>query len=141
MDEKSSFIKRTISKEDAIIQIFRPMLSGRVSQALDVFERIVSEAETLTKLGTKLTVRGEQYFITPEDLKANLDEFGELQQLAATGRALLDSLGYVSPRRNVPITGEGTAPVSKTVEVTPIALTMPGSEPVTGAVLSPKKKP
>jgi len=137
---KSSFIRRETSKEDAILQFFRPQLANRVTQALDVFERMVTEAETLTKLGVKLRLGGRDYFITPDDLRANLDEFPELEKLANDGRKFLSETGYVSPRRATPITGEGTAPVGKTVDVQPIAMTLPGSEPVTGVVISPKKR-
>lgn len=138
---KSSFLTRTISKQDAIIQIFRPMLAGRVGNALDVFDRIVTEAETLTKLGTRLQPGnngGENFIITPDDLKANLDEFPELVEIAEKGREFLTGIGYVSRRKATPITGEGAAPVGKTVNVQPLTITLPGSEPITGAVVSPK---
>lgn len=138
MAETSSFFRRQISKQDAIIQLFRPMLAGRVTQGLDVFDRLVTEAETLTKLGTALQggERGaEKYFLTPEDLRANLDEFSELEQIATKGRAFLTEIGYVSPRRGTPV--EGTAPVGKTVQVKPITMTLPGQEPLTGAVVAP----
>ncbi len=140
MSEKSSFLQRRISKEDAIIQIFRPMFANRVSQALDVFDRIVTEAETLTRLGTKLQPGNgaEHFFVTPQDLKDNLDEFGELEQLAKQGRELLVGLKYKSPRKSVPIMPEGTAPVGKTVDVQPITMTLPGSEPLSGVVVLPK---
>src|SRR4051812_39178860 len=110
---KSSFLQRRISKEDAIIQIFRPVLGNKITQALDVFDRIVSEAEMLTKLGTKLQTGrggGETFFVTPEDLRANLDEYQELEQIANEGRKFLDGLGYISPRKGTPIV-EGAAPV------------------------------
>lgn len=142
MSEKSSFIKREISKEDTIIQHLRPQLAGRVTQGLEVFERLVAEAETLTKLGLKLQfgqTGGEPYYVTPEDLKANLDEFPELERLATEGRALLTSLGYVSPRRNAPML-VGSAPVGKGVDVQPVNMQMPGSEPVESVIVSPKKK-
>lgn len=142
MAETSSFLKRQISKPDAIIQLFRPMLAGRITQSLDVFDRIVTEAETLTKLGVALQAGGrhdEKFFLTPEDLKASLDEYGELEQIAEKGRAFLVEIGYVSPRTAMPITGEGTAPVGKTVEVRPITVSLPGQEPVMGAVVKPKK--
>lgn len=127
MAEKSSFLRREISKQDAIIQIFRPILSARVTQGLDVFDRLVTEAETLTKLGTAIQAgQGEKFFVTPADLSANLDEFSELKQIATKGRAFLVAIGYVSPRKTTPITGEGTAPVGKTVEVKPITVTLPG---------------
>lgn len=138
---KSSFMSRRISKQDAIIQFLRPRLQGQISQALDVFDRMVTEAETLTKLGVKLQPGnngGESFFVTPEDLKANLDEIGELEKLATLGRKFLADMGYVSPRRATPITGEGTAPVGKTVDVQPITMTLPGSEPLAGAIVSPK---
>lgn len=138
---KSSFLQRRISKEDAIIQLFRPTLQSRVSQALDVFDRVVTEAETLTTLGTALQPHGqERFFITPADLKANLDEYGELKSLAEKGRKLLDELGYVSRNRAMPITGEGTAPVGRTVDVQPITTTLPGSEPLEAVVVSAKPK-
>lgn len=143
MAEKSSFLKREISKQDAIIQIFRPMLAGRVTQGLDVFDRLVTEAETLTKLGIALQAGergGEKFFVTPEDLRANLDEFSELEQIATKGRAMLTEMGYVSPRQATPIIAEGTAPVGKGVQVKPIVMTLPGSEPLTGAVIEPAKK-
>lgn len=138
MGEKSSFLKRTLSQEDAIIQIFRPQLAGRVSQAMDVFDRQVSEAETLVKLGVKLTVSGSAFHITPSDLKNNLDEWDELEQIAIKGRAFLDSVGYVSRRQNSAILG--AAPVGKMVDVTPVEMQLPGSEPLSGVVVTPKKK-
>lgn len=144
MPEKSSFMQSRVSKEDCIIQFLRPRLGGQIATALDVFDRTVSECETLTQLGTKFQPgvnRGEQFFVTPEDLKATLDEFGELEQIAKLGRKLLTDLGYVSPRRATPITGEGTAPVGKTVDVVPITMTLPGGEPLTGAMVRPKAKP
>jgi len=106
---------------------------------LDALDRLVTELETFTKLGTKLRIAGENYFVTPEDLKANLDEFGEMETLATKGRELLAAVGYVSPRKTTPITGEGTAPVGKTVDVKPIVMTTPGEEPVAGVMVSPKK--
>lgn len=134
---KSSFMRREVSKEDAIIQLLRPQVGARLGNTLDAFERFVTEAETLTKLGVKLRAGGKDYFITPTDLKANLDEFGELEQLAIQGRRLLTDLGYVSPRKNMPILA-GAAPVGGNVEVRPIEVTLPGSDPVSGAVISPK---
>lgn len=142
MEQKSSFMQRKISKEDTIIQILRPNLGGRIATALDVFDRMVSECETLTNLGIEVRTghgQGEKHFITPTDLKENLDEYGELLQLALKGRELLAAMGYVSPRRAMPITGEGTAPVGKDVNVLPITTKLPGSEPLSGVVLTPKK--
>lgn len=136
---KSSFLQRQVSKEDAIIQIFRPMMGNQISQALDIFDRVVSRAETLTKLGTELQVGREKFFVTPADLEANMDEYPELLALANKGRVFLDEVGYVSRTRATPITGEGTAPVGKTVDVQPITMTMPGQEPLTGAVVAAKK--
>lgn len=136
MDEKSSFLKRTISKEDAIIQVFRPALGGRIGGGMDAFDRTVAEAETLTQLGTKLTVAGTVFHLTPNDLKTNLDEFEELVKIATLGREFLNAIGYVSRRQNTPMVG--TAPVGKNVEVTPIAMQLPGSEELQGAVVTPK---
>lgn len=143
MSEKSSFMQRTISKPDAIIQFLRPRLGGQVQQTLDVFDRMVTECETLTKLGIKLQPganKGESFYVTPDDLKDNLDEYGELEQFARLGRMFLNTMGYESPRRATPITGEGTVPVGKQVDVMPITSTLPGSEPVTGVLVGPKKK-
>lgn len=140
-NQKSSFVRRTISKEDAIIQLFRPQVGNRMNLALDVFERFVVEAETLTKLGVKLQPGhngGENFFVTPDDLKTNLAEYGELELVAIEGRKFLNVIGYVSQRRSTPITGEGTAPVGKNVDVQPITVTLPGSEPTTGMVIKPK---
>jgi len=144
MDPKptSSFMRRTISKEDAIKQLLRPQIGNRISQTLDVLSRMVVEAETLTKLGVKLQPghnNGENFFVTSDDLKANLAEYGELEQFATEGRKFLDGLGYVSRHKISPITPEGSAPVGKTVDVQPITMTLPGSEPVTGNVITPKK--
>lgn len=136
-------MQHTISKQDAIIQFLRPRLGGQISQTLDVFDRMVSECETLTKLGVKLQPginKGESFFVTPDDLKDNLDEYGEIEQFATLGRMFLTTLGYESPRRATPITGEGTAPVGKQIDVMPITSTLPGSEPVSGVVITPKKK-
>lgn len=140
---KSSFMRRTISKEDAIKQLLRPQIGNRISQTLEILSRMVVEAETLTRLGVKLQPghnNGENFFITPADLKHSLFEFKELVQFATEGRKFLDGLGYVSRNKISPITGEGTAPVGKTVDVQPITMTLPGSEPVTGAVVSAKPK-
>lgn len=140
-DVKSSFMRRTISKEDAIIQLLRPQIGSRMNQSLEVLSRMVVEAETLTKLGVKLQPghnNGENFFVTPADLEANLAEWGELVRFATEGRAFLDGLGYVAQRKVSPITGEGTAPVGKAVDVQPIAVTLPGSEPTTGMVIKPK---
>lgn len=142
MPEKSSFMSRKVSKEDAIIQFLRPQVGNRMSMALDVFERMVTEAETLTQLGVKLQPgvnAGESFFITPDDLKNSLDEFPELQKFAKDGRAFLSEMGYISQRQNSPLTGEGTAPVGKTVDIQPITVTLPGSEPLQGVSISPKK--
>jgi hypothetical protein len=140
MSEKSSFLKRQLSKEDAIIQLFRPQLAGRVSQAFDIFERIVNEAETLTKLGTVLRGgnNGETFHLTPDDLKANLDEYPELEQLAIEGRKFLVQLGYQTQRKVSPMVGQ--APVGKTVDVQPISTQLPGSEPLEGVIVKPKGK-
>lgn len=139
MDEKSSFLKRTLSKEDAIIQIFRPMLANRVGQAMDLLDRQVSEAETLIILGTEMGVQGQKFFITPEDLKNNLDEYKELEQIAVEGRAFLNSIGYVPRRKNAP-PFVGAVPVGKTVDIMPITTQLPGKEPLQGVVITPKKK-
>lgn len=123
------------------MQILRPQIGNRVGQMLEVLSRMVTEAETLTKLGVKLQPghnNGENFFITPEDLKANLAEFPELELLTTEGRKFLDKLGYVPRRKVSPITGEGTAPVGKNVDIQPITMTLPGSEPVTGAVVTAK---
>lgn len=136
---KSSFLKRTLSKEDAIIQILRPQLAGLVSQSLDVFDRLVSNAETYVNLGTAIRVgNGEQLHITPKDLKANLDEFQELEKLAKDGREFLRSIGYVGQRKSAPI--PGTAKVGETVDVKPLSMQLPGQEPVAGAMVAPKGK-
>lgn len=140
---KSSFMSRTISKEDAIIQFLRPQIGNKVTQAFEVLERMVTEAETLTKLGVKLQPgnnNGQSFFCTPTDLKANLDEFGELEMFASEGRALLIKLGYKSLRKSTPILGEGTAPVGKTVDVMPITSTLPGEAPLSGVLISPIDK-
>lgn len=137
-EPKSSFIKRTLSKECVISQMFRPQLANRVANSLDIFERIVSEAETLTKLGTVMAVSQVVYHITSEDLKTNLEDFNELEQIAVQGRAFLNSIGYVPQRRGMPILGK--APVGKTVEVQPITTQLPGSEPLEGVIVSPKAK-
>jgi len=137
MPEKSSFLKRSISKEDAIVQILRPQLQNRVTQAMDVFERLVNEVETLTKLGTKLQVGGVTFHLTPGDLEASLEEYGELELIAEKGREFLTTLGFESLRRNTPAVG--VAPVGQNVEVQPISVQLPGSEELHGMVVSPKK--
>lgn len=136
-------MRRKVSKEDAIIQFLRPQIGNKLNQALDVFERMVVEAETLTKLGVRLQPgvnAGENFFVTPDDLRSNLDEFAELEKFANEGRAFLSSLGYVSNRKSSPLTGEGTAPVGKVVNVQPINMALPGSEPLKGVVITPNKK-
>jgi len=138
MPEKSSFLKRSISKEDAIIQLFRPQLQNRVTQAMDIFERLVSEVETLVKLGVKIQTGGATFHVTPDELAANLDEFGELKLIAEKGREFLNTIGFESLRRNTPAVG--VAPVGKSVDVQPIAVQLPGSEPLEGAVIMPKAK-
>jgi len=138
--QNSSFFKREISKQDAIIQLFRPVLGNQISQALDLFERTVARAELLTTLGTEFGAGEAKFLITPKDLQDNLDEYPELQKLAVEGRALLNSIGYKPRRRSVPITGAGTAPVGKTVDVQAITMTDPGNETLSGAVITPKKK-
>ncbi len=136
-------MSRKISKIDAIIQFLRPRLQNKANVTMDVFEQMVVEAETLTTLGVRLQPgfnMGENFFVTPEELKANLDEFPELEFFAKDGRAFLTNIGYVSQRRSTPITGEGTAPVGQTVDVKPITMTLPGSEPLAGAIVTPKPK-
>jgi len=137
-DTKSSFLKRTLSKEDAIIQVLGPQQRGKIQQAFDIFDRVVSDMETLTKLGTKFTVASIVFHVNPDDLKTNLDEFGEMENIANKGRAFLDSIGYISLRKNTPLVG--VAPVGKVVDVVPIEMQLPGSEPLSGAIVSPKKK-
>lgn len=136
MEQQSSFLKRTLSKQDAIIQIFRPQLGNKVSQVLDMFDRLVDEAETLITNGTVIGVAGEKFRVTPDDLKSNLDEYKELEQIATEGRAFLNSVSYVTRRKNVPFVG--AAPVGKNIDVTPIEMQLPGSEPLHGAMISPK---
>jgi len=138
MPEKSSFLKRSISKEDAIVQLLRPQLQNRVTQAMDIFERLVNEMETLTRLGTKLQAGGVAFHLTPGDLEASLEEYAELELIAEKGREFLTTLGFESLRRNTPAVG--IAPVGQNVEVQPISIQLPGSEPVEGMVVSPKKK-
>jgi len=138
MSEKSSFLKRSISKEDAIIQLFRPQLQNRVTQAMDVFERLVNELETLTKLGVKLQAGSIAFHVTPGDLSTSLDEYGELQLIADKGREFLNTVGFESLRRNTPMAG--TAPVGKEIDVQPITTQLPGSEPLEGVVITPKPK-
>lgn len=133
-------MRRRISKEDAIIQIYRPQLAGRVTQALDVFDRLVCEVETLTKLGVMIQPGnngGERFHCTPEDLQTNLDEFSELEKIATDGRAFLNALGYESLRKVTPMVGD--APVGKTVDIRPISLQLPGSEPLEGISILPVK--
>lgn len=136
--EKSSFFKREISKPDAIKQFFRPYLSSRATQALDVFERFVSECEMVTTLGTSFQAGQEKLLITPEEVKENMDEFSELQQIAIKGRALLREINYVSPRKASPMVGQ--APVGKNVDVVPITVQHPGQEGLAGVVVQPKEK-
>lgn len=133
--DKSSFLKRQMSLEDAIKQIYRPRIGAKVSQAMDIFDRLVSECEVITKLGEKLQVNGQNFFLTVEDMQANLDEFPELMQIALEGRALLTNLGYVPQRKNSP--SVGIAPVGKTTEVLPIETQQPGAEPLQGAIVRP----
>jgi len=137
MPEKSSFLKRSISKEVAIIQLFRPQIQNRVTQAMDIFERLVSEAETLTKLGTVVVAGGTKFHLTPEDLKASLDEYEEVKLIAEKGREFLEIVGFESLRKNIPAVG--AAPVGKSVDVQPISTQLPGSEPLEGVIVSPKK--
>jgi len=139
--EKSSFLRREFSKEDAIIQFLRPQIGGRVSTTLDVFERLVNEAETLVKLGIMLQPggNGKRFHITPDDLRASLDEFPELEQIATLGREFLDTVGYVTQRKRTPL--PGAAPVGENVEVMPITSQLPGSEPLQGGIIRRKSKP
>lgn len=136
MDQKSSFLKRTLSNQDAIIQVLRPKLAGSTSQGLDVFERLVNECESLTKQGITIT-QGERFVITAAELKANLDEFGELESIATLGRELLNKLGYVSRRQNTPMVG--VAPGGANVQVQPITTQLAGEEPLQGVIVSPVK--
>lgn len=136
--EKSSIIRRELSKEDAIKQFYRPQLQARATQALDIFDRFVSECEMLTTLGTSFQAGREKLLITPDELRANLDEFAELQELATKGRALLKDMGYVSPRTNTPLAG--TAPVGKSVDVQPITTQSPGQESLEAVLVTPKAK-
>lgn len=133
---KSSFMQRTLSKEDAIIQFLRPQLSNKVGQTLHILETMVNEAETLTKLGTMLQPGGERYHVTAEELEKTLDEFPELQKLATKGRELLNELGYKSLRQHTPL--PGSAPVGETIEIQPITTQLPGEEALTGALVKPK---
>lgn len=133
--DKSSFLKREMSKEDAIKQIYRPRLGAKVGQLIDLFDRLVSDLETVTKLGERLQVNETTFHLTPDDLQASMDEFGELQQIALQGRAMLTSLGYVSRRKNSPAVG--IAPVGKNTEVQAIETQLPGSEPLGGVVVRP----
>lgn len=136
--DKSSFVKRQISKEDAIKQVYRPHMANKVDRTLDVFERLVSDLETVTKLGEVLNVGRQVFHLTPDDLATNLDEFGELQQIAVEGRAFLTKLGYVAKRKNKPFVGQ--APVGKAVDVMPIETQLPGSEPLQGIIVKPAAK-
>lgn len=135
LPDKSSFLKRQLSMEDGIKQIYRPRMANRVSQAMDIFDRLVGDLETVTKLGEKLQIQGQTFHLTPSDLQTHLAEFPELQQIATQGRALLIALGYVSQRQNAPLVG--TAPVGKTVDVVAIETQLPGSEPLQGAIVRP----
>lgn len=137
MPEKSSFLKRSISKEDAIIQLFRPQLQNRVTQAMDIFERLVNEAETLTRLGVKLQTGSTSFHITPDELKASLEDYEELQLIATKGREFLELVGFESLRRNTPAVG--VSPVGEKIDVKPITVQLPGSEPLEGVIVSPKK--
>jgi hypothetical protein len=132
----SSFFRREMSKADAIIQVFRPQLNGRVNSALEVLSRIVGEAESLTKLGVMLQPAGQRIYVTPEDLAANLDEFVEVKLLAEKGREFLTALGYVPQKQHTPPVG--TAPVGATVEVMPVQTQLPGEEPLESFGVVPK---
>lgn len=137
---KSSFIKDSLSKEDWIIQFLRPRWAAQVQTHLSTLDRFVSDVDTLTSLGVTMTPGGSTPMqVTPADLKANLDEFAELQLIAKEGRAFLDKLGYVSQRRLNPIAG--SAPVGQQVQVRPIEVQLPGQEPVAGAVVQPVTSP
>lgn len=138
MPEKSSFLQRTLSNQDAIVQILRPRLQNSVSQGLDIFERLVSECESLTKLGT--SVQGSpqgKMLITAQEIKDNLDEFEELSEIATQGRQLLNKLGYVSRRTNTPMVG--VVPVGANVNIQPIETQLPGEEPLQGVIVSPAR--
>jgi len=139
--EKSSFVSRRISKVDVLLQFFRPRKQGQISQTLDIFERLVMDAETETKLGLMLQPGvngGERFHYTPEELKESLDEFEEMEAIAVKGRQFLNDIGYVSPRQVSPILG--AAPIGKDVEVMPIAMQLPGSESTSGVLVQPKEK-
>lgn len=133
--EKSSFLKREMSKEDAVKQIYRPRVGGQISQAMDIFDRLVGDCETITKLGAVVKANGQTFHLTPDDLKTNLDEFPELDAIATKGRALLTALGYVSRRNELPAV---TATVGKTVEVQKAEFQLPGQAPLQGAIINPK---
>ena len=133
----SSFMRREVSKVDAIIQYFRSPLNNRIMVALDVFQKQVCEAEMLTTLGTMLQPGGQRYYLTPQDLKANLDEYAELELLAKEGRAFLDKMGYVPLRNATP--PPGSFPIGETVDVVPMVMQHPGEEPLTSVAVVPKE--
>lgn len=135
-EEKSSFLKPRISKQDAIIQFLRPQLANKVAQNLGLFDNLVTELETITKLGTRLQPSGENHVVTADDLRATLDEFPELEAIASKGRAFLVDIGYESPRQSSPLPGSVPA-VGVPSAVKPVVMQLPGSAPVTGAVVNP----
>lgn len=125
---KSSLFRREVSKEDAIIQFLRPQIAGKVDNSLDVFERLVNYSETLTINGIMIQPGGARYNLTPADIAANLDEFGEVQNIAKLGREFLNAIGYVSQRTVTPPVG--SAPVGSEVRIIPIKSQLPGEEPL-----------
>lgn len=134
--DKSSFLRREMSLEDVIKQIYRPQIGSKVGQALDIFDRLVGDCETIVKLGQVLRTNGQVFHITPDDLRAHLDEFTELEQVATQGRAVLQSLGYVSRRTDSAMVN--VPPVGKNVDLQRVELQLPGSAPLAGVVVKPK---
>lgn len=136
--EKSSFLSRNVSNQDAIIQFLRPTLGQKVSQGLDVFDRLVNDCESITIQGITIRNNSGNFVLSAAEIKENLDEFDELKSIATLGRELLDKFGYVSRRQNTPMVG--VSPVGASVQIQPIETQLPGQEPLQGVILSPSQK-
>lgn len=134
----SSFFRREMSKADVIIQFFRPQLNNRIGITLEGLNRLIVEAETITKLGIMIQPNGARYYLTPKDLMENLDEYGEILALAEKGREFLSALGYVAQRQVTPPVG--AAPVGTTVDVVSLATQLPGQEPLQSVGVIPKEE-
>lgn len=130
----TSFLKRTISREDILKQGFVAEMGNRIFRSLSGLDQFINEVEDYTTNGFVCNVQGEgKIRFGIAELKAAMPAaFPEMVQIAKTGRAWLKSLGFESAPR--PLLQEqvqvGSRHTGAAALVTPSEEALPGEPPL-----------